>query len=474
MVKNHCIKTKKDSLHIFVFGATGDLAHKKLFPSLFNLYRNMRLDKDIEIFAIGRRDYTDSSFEATLTPFIKAALVHDHIKEEELTKFFLKIHYLNLDFQNIGDMKKIKAMSDSDCISQIFYLAVPPAFYAIISKNLETVGLNKQCEEHNTFSRIVLEKPFGTDLKSAESLNKVLLAGFEERQIYRIDHYLGKEPVQNIFSFRFANNIFENIWSNKYIDSIQIQLLEDIGIEQRGAFYDATGVIIDVFQNHILQMLAILTMNKPKVFDEDHIRYEKNSLISKISIIDTIKGQYEGYKEEQNVDPQSNRDTFVAMKLHINSRRWKGIPVYIKTGKMLDMKKTIISVVFKNIKKELFRGQFNGDILSFIIQPDLGIKLNFAGKVPGMDYQITDVQMEYKYSDYFGELKSEYEKLLTDCILGNQMNFTRTDEIESSWRIVDKIEKEVKDKKPLMYKQNSSGPKEAQDLIKKDNRYWIL
>ncbi|MHB8442937.1 MAG: glucose-6-phosphate dehydrogenase [Patescibacteria group bacterium] len=473
MIKNHCSKIKKDSLRIFVFGATGDLAHKKLFPSLFNLYKNMRLNEDIEIVAIGRKDFSDSSFNNTLHSYIVKSL-GGLVKDEDLQSFFSRVKYLNVDFQNLEDIKKLKIISDSECMSQIFYLAVPPSFYKIISKNLEIVGLNKQCLDHNSFSRIVLEKPFGTDLKSAEDLNRVLLAGFSEKQIYRIDHYLGKEPVQNIFSFRFANNIFENIWSNKYIDSIQIQLLEDIGIEKRGAFYDATGVIIDVFQNHILQMLAILTMNKPKVFKEENIRYEKNSLISRISVTDIVKGQYEGYKEEQDVDPQSKRDTFVAMKIQISSRRWKGVPIYIKTGKMLDMKKTIISVVFKNTKKELFGGQFKGDILSFIIQPDLGIKLNFAGKVPGMDYQIADIQMEYKYSDYFGELKSEYEKLLTDCILGNQMNFTRTDEIENSWRIVDKIENNVKDKQPLLYTKKSGGPKEAHDLINNDNRSWIL
>ena len=462
---NQCNKIFKENIEIIILGATGDLSHKKLFPSLYNLYKDISFKEQFNIIALGRQPISNEEFCSKFDDTIE--------KTQERQGFYSKIKYIQCDFTNKEDLKILKTQLDKTCSSRIFYLALPPAIYKEVIQSLIDTTLNKSCEKHGTFTRIVLEKPFGKDLESSQILNKIILAGFKENQIFRIDHYLGKEPIQNIFSFRFANNIFENLWNNTYIDNIQIKVLENIGVEERGAFYDANGALIDVFQNHALQMLAILTMEKPTMFKEEYIREEKNNLLKSLIYKNSLKGQYEGYKNEKDVDKNSKRETFIAVKLEINNDRWKNLPVYIQTGKNLNEKRTEISVEFKPSNNNLFQNKLSSNILKFLIQPNLGIELKLLGKVPSIsDYLLSDIDMIYRYSDFFGELKSEYEKLLIDCILGNQINFTRSDEIDNAWRLVDTIEKDIKEKEPLIYNKNSKGPTGLNEFIQKDSRHW--
>lgn len=461
-----CKKETQSTIDFIIFGATGDLAHKKLFPSLFNLYKDFKFKEKIKILALGRSPQSSEEFVKRFDDTIAQSTQRDD--------FYKIIEYFPCDFTNIDELKKLKDKLDAACASRIFYLAIPPLIYPDVISNLESVGLNKTCDTHSTFSRVILEKPFGEDLESSKKLNKIILSGFQENQIYRIDHYLGKEPVQNIFSFRFANNTFENIWDCKYVDNIQIRILEDMGIEGRGEFYDSTGALVDVFQNHALQMLSILTMDKPKEFEENYIREEKNTLLKSLVFKDCIKGQYEGYTSEDKVSPDSKRETYVAVKLEIANERWNKVPIFIETGKYLNERRTEISVVMKKNKDKLFKGNSNNNVLKFLIYPDLGIELKLLGKVPTFsNYEVTDIDMKYKYSNFFGELKSEYEKLLIDCIQGEQINFTRSDEIENAWVLVDSIQKEIKDKTPIIYPKSSKGPKETIALLKKDTLYWV-
>ncbi len=463
-MKDNCNKVLNKNIEIIIFGATGDLAHKKLFPSISNLFKDFKYKDKFNILALGRNEETTSDFTQRF---------NDTIDKENREQFYSKIEYFVCDFLKKEDLEKLKIRLDKTCSSKILYLAIPPSLYEAVILNIEEVGLNKPCSNHNNFIRIVLEKPFGENLKTSKSLNKTLLSGFSENQIFRIDHYLGKEPIQNIFSFRFANNIFENLWNNNYIDNIQIKVSEDIGIETRGFFYEQTGALVDVFQNHILQMLSVLTMDTPYLFEEKYIRKEKNNILKKLTFSDVIKGQYIGYKEENNVSPDSLTETYIALKLEIKNSRWRNVPIYIETGKFLKEKKTEISVVFKKGNNNLFKK--NGhNVLKFLIQPALGIGLTMLAKIPSIyDYEVSNINMLYNFSDYFGEVKSEYEKLLIDCIEGNQINFTRSDEIESSWILVDKIKTDIKNKKPILYKKGSLGPTERDMFLKKDNRYWI-
>ncbi|MCL4392998.1 glucose-6-phosphate dehydrogenase [Patescibacteria group bacterium] len=449
-MNNPCSKIVDEGLDFIIFGSTGDLSHRKLFPALYNLYKDVKYKDKINIIALGRKEIERDEFLSTFTPFIE--------NKDKIEEFFGKIIYKKCDFTSTDDMNSLSQYLLSRCRSRIFYLAVPPLSYEEIISSIGKVGLQKECIEHKTFTRIILEKPFGYDLSSTKRINRLLLSLFKETQIFRIDHYLGKEPIQNILAFRFVNNVFENIWNNKFISKIEINLLEDIGIEKRGIFYEETGVLIDVFQNHILQMLSIITMNKPKIMNDEHIRREKNKILQKVRLGEFIKGQYEGYTDEENVSKTSLRETFLFTKVFLKSKRWRNVPIYIKSGKDLKNKDTNIKVYFKKIPQESFSGDFSQNILDFMIQPELGIYLNFGGKVPGEENKVTNIKMEYLYTNYFGELKSEYEKLLIDCIQGKQMNFASTDEIETAWQITDRFEKRIKNIKPLIYKKHSLGP----------------
>ena len=450
MNKKNFIHLVEDGLDFVIFGITGDLAHKKLIPSIFNLYKDVSYRSKINIIGIGRKEMQKEDFIKTFYPFIE--------ESEDREMFFEKMEYFKCDFSNIEEMQSLKQELEKHCRSRIFYLSVPPLSYEEIISNIGKTGMYKNCNIHKTFIRIVLEKPFGYNLSSTKRINRKLLSIFKETQIFRIDHYLGKEPIQNILAFRFVNNVFENIWNKNFIDKIEINLLEEIGIEKRGVFYEETGVLIDVIQNHCLQMLSIISMNRPRVMNDENIRKEKNNVLKKVRIKGFIKGQYVGYREEANVSETSLRETYLFLKLFIQNKRWKGVTIYIKSGKELKYKDTSIKIYFKKIHQNSFVGDFSQNILNFMIHPNLGISLNFGGKVPGEEYNITNIKMEYLYSEYFGELKSEYEKLLIDCINGVQVNFSSTDEIESAWSIIDNIERKIINIDPVIYKQGSLGP----------------
>lgn len=459
-----------------IFGATGDLSRKKIFPSLYALFKTGLLPEKLKIVAAARTPHTRESFSQILK---ETTVVKD---PKAWNDFINQIDYLSLDVaqdKNLDKLAKLleKFERDSDvCIKRIFYMAISPAIYEKAVENLGKNNLHLGCQIHNSRARIVVEKPFGHDLTSATKLNSQLLKYFSEDQIYRIDHFLGKETIQNIFAFRFANEIFEPIWNNHFIDHVQITLAEHIGIEKRGEYYETAGALRDVVQNHLLQLLAIATMDIPTKFDAKSILAKKLAIIKRIKpftkdavVKSTVRGQYEGYLNEEKVNPKSQTETFALVKLFIDTIRWHGVPFYIRTGKKLMGKVSSIIVQFK-------KGDHMPNHITIQIQPTEGIGIRLVAKKPGFTTVLEPVDMEFCYKTSFDVPQPDaYERLLLDIILGDQSLFLSQEIIEESWRVIDPIEKVWQAGKPKLaiYKPGSWGPKEADELLKKDGRTWL-
>jgi glucose-6-phosphate 1-dehydrogenase len=374
--------------------------------------------------------------------------------------------------------------------NRIFYLATPPQFFQVIIENLHAHGLlhRESTSPHEPFCRVIIEKPFGRDLLSAQALNELLAAYLDESQIFRIDHYLGKETVQNILVFRFGNSIFEPLWNRKYIDHVQIDAAESIGVEKRGRFYDSTGVLRDVAQNHLLQVLALSTMEPPTSFDADDVRDEKMQVFRALRPIhgaevrtDVVRAQYRGYRNEEGVSPDSRTPTYVAMKVLIDNWRWQGVPFYLRAGKRLAAKRTIVSVHFQPVPLCLFPHleacqMLEPNVLTLRIQPHEGVSLRFVAKVPGEQLAVGNVRMNMSYADAFHKPISEaYERLLLDCMRGDATLFMRRDGVEQAWRFVTPIleEWDAESRAPIpQYEPGSMGPPEADELIARDGRRW--
>jgi glucose-6-phosphate 1-dehydrogenase len=365
----------------------------------------------------------------------------------------------------------------------LYYLAVPPSLFDGYVRQLGEVGLLR--EEEGRWRRVIIEKPFGHDLESARVLNRQIREALSERQIYRIDHYLGKETVQNIMAFRFANGIFEPIWNRRYVDHVQITVAEDIGVEERGAFYEKIGALRDVAQNHLMQLLTLVGMEPPVAWDATAIRDEKVQVLRAVRRWPpsdcgeiAVRGQYEGYRNEHNVDPNSSTETFVAMKLLIDNWRWADVPFYLRTGKKLASKVTEIAIQFKEVPHLLFAKtaveEIDPNVLVIRIQPNEGISLTFGTKVPGQDIMVRTVDMEFDYEQDFGSGTPEaYERLLLDCMLGDATLFLRADEIEQAWEIVDPIRKHwSQGGRPGFYKPGTWGPRAADEILSRDGRTW--
>ncbi|HIJ18328.1 TPA: glucose-6-phosphate dehydrogenase [Candidatus Woesearchaeota archaeon] len=479
-----------------IFGATGDLTQRKLLPALYFLESQRELDGQFRILCVARRQVSEEGFRKEAAASVRK---YSRIKvnDELLEKFLGRISYAPFHFSKEGDYallkERLECMAGTHCpsIDRIFYLAIPSELIGTVVQGMEKASLTKQAQGGG-YTRVVFEKPFGSDLRSAKRLNRTILSVFDESQIYRIDHYLAKELVQNLLVMRFGNSIFEPLWNKRYIDHIQITVAETIGVENRAHYYDTAGSLRDVVQNHIMQLLCLVAMASPKTLNAEDIRNEKVKILTRIArskdmLSYSVKGQYasgeiEGkelpaYRQEKDISRSSLTDTYFAMKLFIRNRLWRGVPFYVRTGKRLKDRATEIVLVYKQPESRLFkeRGlELESNLLFIRVQPDEGITLQFNAKVPGNKVLIEPVDMDFCHECKFGPNSPEsYERLLHDVMHGDQTLFTRWDEVEHSWKIIDRIAKPWKNRQPHLYEAGTWGPKEADELIGQDGRKWI-
>jgi len=467
---------------LVIFGATGDLSHRKLLPALYFLEYERKLDKDFSIVFVARRPMTDEEFRKEAILSIKK-FSKLKIKKDILNKISKRIRYFNLEFNQKDRYIDLRKKISGKCI---FYLATSPEFFSVIVKNLSAAELSKS-------NYVVFEKPFGENLGSAKKLNSDIRKVFKEEQIYRIDHYLAKELVQNLLVMRFGNSIFEPLWNTQYIDHIQITLAETLGVETRGEYYDNNGALKDVVQNHIMQLLCLTAMESPRSLKADDIRDEKVKVLKSILKIknilkESVKGQYSSgkidgknvvsYRDEKGIEPYSTTSSYFAIKFCVNNKKWKNVPFYIRTGKRLKDRATEISIIYKQPINKLFKDQgyhLKNNILTVRVQPDEGISFKFNVKVPGNKVLIDSVDMDFCHECKFGPGSAEaYEKLLLDVMLGDQTLFTRWDEVEHSWKIIDSIRDTWHDVQPKFYKPGTWGPEEADKFMREDGRAWVI
>lgn len=474
-----------DSPFIFVlFGATGDLAKNKLVPALFTLFKKQQLPHDFFIFGFARREMTDIVF----ADFFPEYSAHPAWKD-----FAKHLHYQQGFFdERKGYDELVVKLQDLDkqmgaCITRIFYLATPPVNYDTILDNLVKTRLSEGCGQGSSrWTRIAIEKPFGKDLQSAKALDEKLSKSFEERQIFRVDHYLGKETLQNLLVFRFANGIFDPMWNKEHIDHVQITWSEKQGIKNRGDFFDGVGILRDAGQNHLMQLIAAVAQEMPKSFSKEGVRDARSQAIKNIMCISpldvdscVVRGQYVGYKDEKNVAADSQTETFVAMKFFVNSERFRDIPFYVRAGKGMEKNAVAIHIVFKQTCHILFREigcPEDGNVLSIHIQPNEGISLRIIAKTPGSKLLLSPTNMHFNYNEQFGtQGTNAYEKILIDIMTGDQMLFNRSDELEASWTFIENIIKgwEKSKEKVLSYRVGENGPVAATVLIEQDGRRWI-
>jgi glucose-6-phosphate 1-dehydrogenase len=489
-----------DPCTMVIFGASGDLTKRKLIPALYNLAQDHLLSENFAILGVARNDFSVEQFRDTLSQEIPKFATTK--VDTGLWKWFTdRLYYLSGDFGDPGLFQKIKeALADIDQKhggkgNYFYYMATAPEFFAPIIQQLGAAGLTD--EDQGGWKRVVIEKPFGHDYDSAKDLNKKIREVLAERQIYRIDHYLGKETVQNILVFRFANGIFEPIWNRRYIDHVQITVSETVGVEKRGGYYDHAGTLRDMVPNHIFQLISLTAMEPPISFDADVVRDEQAKILKAIQpmtpedvLSRTVRGQYgdgildgeklAGYRTEPNVAPSSRTETYVAMKLYIDNWRWADVPFYVRTGKRMPRRVTEIAIQFKRAPFVLFRKtsveSLHPNRLVLHLQPDEGISLSFGAKVPGTIVRMGDVDMTFRYDDYFGATPSTgYERLMYDCMLGDATLFQRSDMVESAWSVVAPIQDVWEALPPRSfpnYAAGSWGPREADELIERDHRSW--
>ncbi|MBU1098232.1 MAG: glucose-6-phosphate dehydrogenase [Bacteroidetes bacterium] len=484
---------------LIIFGASGDLTRRKLIPALFNLFLKDMLPENFAVLGVSRTEINDDVFRTKMSEGIK---VHSdaEYEEEKLDNFLGKLYYTPIDTSYGDDYVKIKDRlhklnNDLNTGSNyIFYLSTPPSLYPIIPMYLSKQDLNKS---GTGFRRLIIEKPFGYDLKTAAELNNKLLEYFSEDQLYRIDHYLGKETVQNVLVTRFSNGIFEPLWNSKYVHHVEITSAESIGVENRGGYFEGSGTLRDMIQNHLMQMVGLVAMEPPSSFDSNAIRNETMKVfqsLRKLSPEDVLKnvirGQYinssvrgekmKGYREEKDVDPNSRTETFVALKFYIDNWRWGGVPFYIRSGKRLPTRVTEIVIHFNKTPHWLF-GHYQtaaeaNNQLVIRIQPDEGMLLKFAMKVPGQGFQVHNVNMDFHYSDLKNTyVPDAYERLLLDCMLGDPTLYTRGDAVEELWKFMGPIQEawEKNSDIPLYgYPSGSWGPDVADNIVEGEQLTW--
>ncbi len=487
----------KESVTFVILGATGDLTRRKLLPALYTLFKDNVLTKDFTVIGFARRDHNDKSFCELM---VDALREHSRtpLDEESLAAFCSRLHYHKADITDINAYRRLKQRFTDEALpsNRLFYLSITPDLIETATHNLHETGLITP-EGSTPWSRVIVEKPFGSDLKSAQNLNRILLEHMAEPQIYRIDHYLGKETVQNILSFRFANTLFEPIFNRTHVDHIQITAAETVGMESgRGAFYDKTGALRDMVANHLFQLLCLVTMEPPDGLDACSIRNEKMKILRALSLAEDTpghpsicRGQYAGdtqnhaFHAEDRVNPDSTTETFVALRMEINNWRWTDVPIYLRTGKRMAKKTTEIVVQFKTPALQLFQHvECEGDIcdlagvkpntLIFRIQPNEGIFLQISAKRPSMQLVVESVDMDFSYSGKWKkDLPEAYERLLLDAMRGDSTLFTGSNEAEAEWTVIQSVLKGITNPEPYLYEPNSWGPPEADALLSGDAQW---
>lgn len=485
---------------LFIFGGSGDLTNRKLIPALYNLFLDNYLPEKFVVIGVGRTSFaSDDEYRNKLLEGVQQFSRRKNEIGEKWKTFSEAVSYHELDllddatYGNINNWINNKAKEWNEKPTVIYYLSVAPQLAPAIAKKLSD---NKLCEDDAT-TRMVFEKPFGHDLQSAMELNQLLNKMFKEDQIYRIDHYLGKETVQNILAFRFANALFEPIWNSKYIDHVQITVAETVGVEDRGGYYEQAGALRDMVQNHILQLLCMIAMEPPVSFDANEIRNKKSDVLHAIRKFNTedvhenaVRGQYsggwikakevQGYRQEKNVSPQSPVETFAAVKFFVDNWRWEDVPFYVRTGKYMHEKTSLITISFKQAPHYSFPKEaadtWRPNRLTFSIQPQMDIRIRFQAKKPGPEMILNPVDMVFNYAEaYNGEEPEAYETLLEDVITGNATLFMRADQVEAAWKVITPILETWQKRPPVdfpNYAPDSWGPEDAEALIAKDGHYW--
>jgi glucose-6-phosphate 1-dehydrogenase len=475
---------------LVIFGASGDLTARKLIPALYRNHRKGRLVTPLQILGISRSPMSDEEFQKKMRTAVREFAAED-FREDEWNVFAAMLHYHASDINERGQyvslLKRLNA-SPGSTETIVFYLATVPDLYPIIIGGLHSVGLLNESDPGDV-RRVVIEKPFGRDLPTALALNRQLHGVLQERQIFRIDHYLGKETVQNLLVLRFGNAIFEPLWNRNYVDHVQITVAETVGVEHRAGYYDKTGALRDMFQNHLLQLLTIVAMESPIVYDADALRNEKANVLRALRQISpehsarsTIRAQYAGYLKEPGVGPGSTTETYAALRLFIDNWRWQGVPFYLRTGKRMKQKTSEIIVQFRRPPMQILdvaagRTELFTNRLTISIQPNEGIRLSILTKVPDRGMETRPVDMDFGMRESFGEhaIPEAYERLLLDALQGDASLFARSDEIELSWKITDSIRAgwESEYAAPVAsYDQESWGPSEADMLLGRDGRWW--
>ena len=481
---------------LVVFGVTGDLARKKLLPAIYDLANRGLLPADFALLGFARRDWGDGDF---------AALAKKAAKEHARTQWNDDVwRRLNENLQFVpGSFDDDEAFDTlAETLNNLrnthgikgnaaFYLSIPPAMFPVVLKQMDRTGMASNARSGG-WRRVVVEKPFGHDLQSARELNQLVDSVFTANDVFRIDHYLGKETVQNLMALRFANQLFEPLWNSHFVDSVQITMAEDVGIGGRAAFYDATGAARDVLQNHLLQLLALTAMEEPVEFAAEEIRTEKIKVLRAVSLpsdldAGAIRGQYDqgwlagerakAYRDEDGIAADSKTETYAAVRLGVETRRWAGVPFYMRTGKRLPRRVTEIGILFKRAPHLPFSRTDTQELghnqLVIRVQPDEGVTLKFGSKVPGSSMEVRDVAMDFLYGEAFTEASPEaYERLILDVLIGDATLFPRNDEVEASWKVIDPLEEFWAGKTPYLYRAGEWGPKEADEMLARDGREW--
>ena len=486
---------------LVIFGATGDLTHRKLMPALYNLAHDGYLPANFAVFGAARSELTDEQFRNSMNDSVKK-YSRRAVSDEVWQQFSRNLYYQPVDseegFRKLKDRLEKLSEGGKEKYNYVYYLAVAPSVFGPTSSSLRNVGLVEPPRGGTRTTSLIVEKPFGHDLSSARELNQLLTQSFAEEQIFRIDHYLGKETVQNILVFRFANGIFENVWNRNYIDHIQLTWSEDIGVGSRAGYFDQSGLLRDIVQNHLLQVLSLLCIEPPvSLSDASAIRNEKVKVLSSFRRFSdedianlTVRGQYtkgsingetaKGYLEEQGIAPTSKTETFAALCLEIDNWRWSGVPIYVRAGKRLPKRVTEISIYFKKPPGSMFKGRQVGDIeqnvLAIQIQPNEGISLKISSKPPGPRMRVRPVVMDFTYGDSFGVASADaYERLLLDAMKGDATLFIRNDEIEQAWDLLDPVLNRWQNdpKIPVdKYESGTWGPSSAAQLLRRNGHHW--